>query len=331
MPHHYHAYSLTLGAALPLPLPAAEPAVPQVVVRRGRAGRPAHTLLADGSLFAVSAAGAYVAWEGVGACLVRAGREIVVEQAPGGDPAALTLLILGPALTLLLQQRGLIVLHGSVVGFDGGAVVFLGDSGAGKSTLAAALGRRGRQVLADDLAVIRLPAPVRDPSPLAGEERGPAGGRPAGAGDAPLVLPGPPQLRLLPDVLQALGLDPAAIPPIQPGLAKHGLAIAGHAAALPLRQVYLLAEGPELCSAPLPPREAFLALARHYYCYPVALLQATGDEARLLGCATLAGRVPVRRLRKHPPLAELARLELLIAGQLDHERAVAAQESLHDD
>ncbi|NTU85424.1 MAG: hypothetical protein HGA45_39735, partial [Chloroflexales bacterium] len=174
MTHHCRVYNLSVMSNLLLPLAAESHGAPDVAVRRGQVGRPAHLELADGSLFGITDSGAYVAWDGVGACLVRDGQEIVVDQEPGGDPSLLPLLILGPALTILLQQRGHMVLHGSVVEFGGGAVAFLGDSGAGKSSLAAALGALGRQVVADDLTVVKL-------------EHG-----------EPYALSGPPQLRLLP-------------------------------------------------------------------------------------------------------------------------------------
>jgi len=293
MTHHTRIYNLGLQSFLPLPLAARYHSAPDIVVRQGAVPRPPHQVLGDGSLFAATAEGAYVAWDGVGACLVRDGREVVVAQ-EGGDPTLLPLLILGPAMTLLLQQRGYTVLHGSVVAFEAGAVAFLGDSGAGKSTLAAALDGRGRKVVADDLTVVEF------------------------AGEQPYALPGPPQLRLLPDSVRALGYDPASIPIIHASMSKHGLGVAArsHGARVPLRQIYLLSEQRERVSAPLGAREAFLELARYYYLHPVALLQATGGEAQLLKCATLAERVPVRRLRRHPALAELGTLDQLIERQL---------------
>ncbi|NTU84833.1 MAG: hypothetical protein HGA45_36625, partial [Chloroflexales bacterium] len=137
---------------------------------------------------------------------------------------------------------------------------------------------------------------------------------------------GPPQLRLLPDSVRALGYNPASIPRVHPDFSKHRLGITGHTSGrvVPLRQIYLLSDMPEAISAPLEPRAAFLQLARHYYLHAVALMQATGGEAQLLKCATLAGCIPVRRLRRHPPLAELGQLDRLIERQLDTDFAAVS-------
>ena len=78
-------------------------------------------------------------WPGVGACEVRDGREIAVDPAPGVDADLLSTYLLGPALGVLLHQRGGLVLHASAVTVGGGCVAFLADAGWGKSTLAATL------------------------------------------------------------------------------------------------------------------------------------------------------------------------------------------------
>lgn len=62
--------------------------------------------------------------------------------------------LLGPVLGILLRYRSVVCLHASAVAIDGQAVAFAGPPGAGKSTIAAALGRRGYKVLADDITAI---------------------------------------------------------------------------------------------------------------------------------------------------------------------------------
>lgn len=62
--------------------------------------------------------------------------------------------LVGPVLSSALRLRGDYSLHASAVRFARGAVAFAGPHGAGKSTLAAALGRAGHPVIADD--VLRL-------------------------------------------------------------------------------------------------------------------------------------------------------------------------------
>ena len=65
--------------------------------------------------------------DGVARCLVREGREIVVERARDGDGAVIAFL-LGSVLAAWLQQRGVLAVHA-------GAVQFAGHAGQGKSTL----------------------------------------------------------------------------------------------------------------------------------------------------------------------------------------------------
>jgi hypothetical protein len=94
---------------------------------------------------------AYFFWEGEGRFLVRGGREIIVEPAPGVDERVLRSVLLGVALGVLLHQRGLLTLHASAVVINGGAVAFIGRKGEGKSTMAAAFYARDSGVLADDI------------------------------------------------------------------------------------------------------------------------------------------------------------------------------------
>src|SRR5207237_1442435 len=102
------------------------------------------------------AGNAYLFWQGVGAFQITHGREITVEPAPGVEARALRLFLLGPALALLLSQRGLLVLHASAVAVEGRAIAFLGESGQGKSTTAAAFLAHGHTVVADDVLAVRI-------------------------------------------------------------------------------------------------------------------------------------------------------------------------------
>ncbi len=87
----------------------------------------------------------------IGRFLMRNGRELLYETAPGHDPGLLPLHLTGICFATLLQQRGSIVLHASAVSVGGRAMLFCGESGAGKSTLAALLSDRGYPLLNDDV------------------------------------------------------------------------------------------------------------------------------------------------------------------------------------
>jgi len=90
--------------------------------------------------------------------LLRGGREIMFEPAPGVEPAEVSIFLIGTVFGILLHQRGEIVLHASAVRVAGKAVLFCGASGTGKSTLAAALAQRGFPSVSDDLCAITLSA-----------------------------------------------------------------------------------------------------------------------------------------------------------------------------
>jgi len=91
-----------------------------------------------------------------GRFLVRSGKEIVVDPAPGAFESEVRAYLLGTAFGVLCHQRGITPLHASAIDITDGFVAFVGESGAGKSTLAAALARRGHQVVADDVCFLQL-------------------------------------------------------------------------------------------------------------------------------------------------------------------------------
>jgi hypothetical protein len=75
---------------------------------------------------------------------------------------------------------------------------------------------------------------------------------------------------------------------------------------LPLRRIYVLAEGEALAVEPLPPRAALLELVRHSYA--VRALRSAGASSNFLRCASLAKTVSVRRLRRPQRLQALPEL-----------------------
>lgn len=121
------------------------------------------------------------------------GRRIALLAAPAeytrDDLAAYAL---GPALMVALHLQGAVLLHASAIVMNGKAVLFAGESGSGKSTTAAMLHRLGYEVLADDVIEVR--------------------GREAWA-----VMP---NIRLWPDVLDALYGSAAAFPDRAPSWNK---------------------------------------------------------------------------------------------------------------
>ncbi len=225
-----------------------------------------------------------------GTCFVvdRGGTELWATWAPEATLEDTATYLLGPVAALLLRLRRLVPLHASAVLVDGGAVAFAGPGGAGKSTLAAAFARIGRRVIADDVLALD--------------------------GEALVVHPAYPRIRLWPDSAEALFAEP--LPPLTPGWEKRFLDLSGEAFPahpFPLRAVYLLEERAERPAIrPLSPREGLLALvpATCATFFP----QAEARQREFLVLARLAREVPIRALRAtDDPLALAALCEVIEA------------------
>lgn len=91
-----------------------------------------------------------------GRFLMRAGREILVEQAPSATDDDVRPFLLGSALGVLFHQRGMVPLHAATIQVEGGCVALVGGSGAGKSTLAGALAERGFEIISDDVCYLHI-------------------------------------------------------------------------------------------------------------------------------------------------------------------------------
>jgi hypothetical protein len=115
----------------------------------------------------------------------------------------------------------------------------------------------------------------------------------------------------------ALGNDLEALPLLHPLLTKRACpAREGFSAApLPLRQIYVLAEGPIQEVAPLGPQEVLIELVRHTY--GIRYLKAAGTSPHFLQCARLANQVPVRRLKTPRDLQSLAALARLVEEDVE--------------
>ena len=214
---------------------------------------------------------------------------------------ALRAFVTGPILALLLVQRGFLVLHASAAAVrdargEWGAVAFVGDSGAGKSTMAAALHARGARAVADDYIAV----------PPSGE-----GGAP------PLTFPGFARLSLWPDALAAVGASASGLPIRSAARPKrlHDVAASFGLGALPLRRIYALEVGDEVGIAAMAPARSVVEVARHHYC--AGLLEPRERAAHFGRCGDLAGRVPVRALRRPRDLKRLGEVARAVEDDLN--------------
>ena len=153
----------------------------------------------------------------------------------------------GPIVGFALRLRGALALHASAVETACGALVLVGPHGAGKSTSAAALGRRGCRVIADDVVHVRPSGLLWLAEPFIGNIR-------LWASGAALAL--------------GAGAD---LPPLTPTWDKrmlvmgtNGIAAAGHpvrVGAVVFLESREAARSPQL--EPLQAADAFVRLATH--------------------------------------------------------------------
>jgi hypothetical protein len=229
-------------------------------------------------------------WDWVGTYTVRHGREILIEPLRGVEEALLRLPLDGAVFGALLHQRSFGVINASAVRMGDAAVAFVGLRGAGKSTMAAALVARGHTLVADDTVAIDR------------------------TDDGRFVMrPGVPRVTLWPDSAASAGFRPEWLPALHASGDKRALdAAEGFSSeALPIRAIYLLANGEAASVDRIASRQALFELFPHtwamrymgnHVCTPAHLMATFGPLVR---------QVPIRRLAR--PIA-LDRLNDAVAA-----------------
>jgi hypothetical protein len=276
-PRWYTAFGLTVASDLELPelLAIDRPAAPaDVRIRLGTVDTAEE--LGDGVLRRTDA-GELLSFADC-RLLVREGREIVVDPSPEGTPAGVRWCLLGAGVNWLLAQRDALVVHASVVAIDGRAVAFVGPSGRGKSTTAAAFLAAGHDLLADDVAAVRLVDGADGLAPRAE------------------LIPGFAAVKLTPEAVAAVGgaLERAGDSPIAEKQ-FYRPSSSDRTDPLPLAAVYVLDEGDAVGAEPVPAGAAVVELMRESHTVAVHD-ERVAAGAVLTQAAAVAGVVPVRRL-----------------------------------
>lgn len=192
--------------------------------------------------------------------------------------------VAGSVASFLRWQRGWPSLHASGVVVDGRVLAIGGQSGAGKSTTTTALALRGHRLFSDDVLGWRSTR------------------------ECLLACPGPTRVKLWPDVLFALGLDPESLPRVRTDLGKRLLQLPEAASdeELPLGAVYLLST--EMDTLPGTIRQlhgtsAFTTLKAN--CRDNSILPPELHGCQFEALAELARRVPVLQVKAHAGLNQL--------------------------
>ena len=294
--YFYQAYGLTIKSTLKLPeLVSSQRLEADVTVRIDELQNSPLSIDNVAHCYQLTSEGMYAYWEGVGTFLVREGKDIIIDPVTEFDECRLRLFILGAVIGIILHQRDLLVLHGSSVDIDGQAVVFIGNKGRGKSTIAANLNVKGHNLIGDDVIAIDL------------------------SGDKPMVLPAFPQLKLWPDAVTSLGMQPENLPQLVPHLEKRNrLLDRGFSdRSLPLKQIYVLGNYSHLKIKLLKPQEIFRYLTLNSYVvrFGDELLKAN-QAAHFAKLTQLAQNISIHHLLRPTDLGLLTETVELIENHV---------------
>lgn len=184
MNNMYRLFGLNIASAVQLPATGPlhpQPNVaPDAVIEYGVTPKALTNPLIKGVRFQAAPGEFLLQVDDVARYYVQDGNRITITPETKAHNDDILPFLMGSAMGALLQQRRILVLHGSAIEAGGESVVFCGPSGIGKSTLAAGFHQRGFRFLADDLCAVVM-----------------HDGRPS-------VIPGFPRLKLWADTLKRL-------------------------------------------------------------------------------------------------------------------------------
>lgn len=206
--------------------------------------------------------------------------------------------LFGMVLSLWLEQRGVITLHGSGAVIEGQAVGFLASRGGGKTSTAAACVAEGHPLLTDDLLAL-------DRTP-----------------DGALARRGYPMLRLWPEQARRFIHGWERLPLVHPDFDKRRAPVGNGSfgrfspGSAPLRRLYLpeRSDDPEspIDMVPVAGQEAVMTLVAHSF-LPRETQRFGLQPNRLPVLAHVAATVPVVRLRYPSGFDRLAEVVAAIA------------------
>lgn len=214
-------------------------------------------------------------WYNFGSCLIENGSKVIVEINNDIAQEEFIPFITGPILAILLHQRNFLVLHASAVEINGRVTIFLGNKGYGKSTLAAHLQSRGHKLVSDDLVPVRFTNGFAE------------------------TFPGHPQIRLFPDSVQSIGLNPSSLPLVNTWMSKRFLGVNDKFSIKPVKlgHIYVLTEDEEISISELNPSSAFVEIARNNYMK--SYVEATDNTLQnFQNCQKLTKTVPTYQLKR---------------------------------
>lgn len=227
----------------------------------------------DGYQIQVSDKVVYIFLEDYNICRISNGCEILVNPNTGIDESILKALILCPALSILLHQRGNLVLHAGAVNINDSAVAFLGNNGAGKSTSMLAFNKKGYPIITDDSLCLKF-------------ENG-----------KPIVSPSYSRLKIRPDVITHMYGNSCSLPKTHIYSEKYSYFTEDNFSnnQLILKNLYYIEKGDELSINTLNPIDSLIRLVKSSYCYSIFNKEELAEN--LMTCAKIVNLLPVKLLK----------------------------------
>jgi hypothetical protein len=212
----------------------------------------------------------YLIWNHINICQIHKGQEIIVNSQTGIDETFLRALILGPALGILLHQRGRLVLHASAVNINDTAVAFMGHNGAGKSTTTFSFMNNGHPLISNDILSIDF------------------------RNGLPVVYPGLPRIKLWPESLELSRKNMRSFP-IHPESRKRSCFVDNfYNRDIYLKHIYVIKNSEKTFLEELKPQDALLELIRNSYC--ANIFQNSDQATNLKEYAKIVKNVSIKQL-----------------------------------
>lgn len=290
----YHFYGFRLASEIPLPAlaPVAGARSPDITLRLGPVGDHLPDPVWGSPYLEIGSGGDVLAKIGNGLRFhIRDGSQITLQTADAGAGGEIETHLSSLIAGVVLHQRDELALHASAIAMDGSAVAFSGASGLGKSTLASAMVLRGYPLLTDDVCRVQF-----------------------GDGDAS-VEPGPPRLRLWPDIVRRLGKAPEELVAGRANHPKRLLTeIAKETVARPLRTLIRLGIDPRVTAPTIEPvRGPASVMPIDDLVYRTRLGRRLGRKVGIFTKLTrLGGLVRIFRLVRPEGVTDLSALVALV-------------------
>ncbi|MBM4242096.1 MAG: hypothetical protein FJ150_10645 [Euryarchaeota archaeon] len=276
--YHYKAFGLTISSEIELPgmIKGSGSDRPDLEIIIKKVNLDTCRPVIEDSNFCVDNQDVYLWWDDIGKVKISGGSQITVDplsKMENSDETNIIPFLLGPVMALMLHQRGFLVLHGSSVRVNDGAVAFIGYRGLGKSTTAINLYKKGYPLVTDDILAINF-----DKDGL------------------PVVYPGYPHVRLSEDSYNHVKDNTDTLTPIRTIVGKVfcDASFRFSPELVYLKRVYLIEKGEKTEISVLKSQETLLDLIRHSIANRI--FQHTTQKENLVHCAQLINNASARRL-----------------------------------